>query len=342
MVFSDSELAAAVERAYARIRGEIVRTPLTFSPSFSRDLGGRAFVKWDNRQTTGSFKFRGALAKVRSLPMADRRAGLISASTGNHGLGLARACHLEGLDLLLYLPRTTASDKIAKLRAAGAKMRFRGRSCDRTEILARRDGRRTGRVFVSPYNDPEVIAGQGTIGLEILADLPEVDDVVVPVGGGGLVAGIGGYLKARAPGVRILGVEPAASAFMKASLRAGRLVAVREGRTLADAVAGGIEPRSMTFELCRRFVDRMLTVGERRLRSTVKRLFDDHGEIVEAAGALSAAAGLKYARLFRGRTVVLVAGGGNIAASVHRRLAGGRRLTGPGNRPMMSSARRRP
>jgi len=322
MDFSNFDLAAAVESAYAVIRRDAVRTPLTYSACLSRETGARVFIKWENRQTTGSFKFRGALAKVRTLSPAERRRGVISASTGNHGLGMARASRLAGLDLLLYLPRTAAAEKVEKLRAAGAEVRFRGGSCEKAEEAARRDGRRFGRTYVSPYNDLDVIAGQGTVGLEILADLPAVEDVLVPVGGGGLIAGVAGFLKSKGRGGRVFGVEPAASAFMKASLRAGRLVEIREGPTLADAVAGGIEPKSVTFDFCRRFVDRILVVGEQRLRRAVGLLFRNEGEIVEGAGALPWAAALKYAPLFRGRTVVLIASGGNIAPSVLEKLAG--------------------
>jgi len=256
------------------------------------------------------------LAKVRSLSEAEREGGLISASTGNHGLGITHASRLEGLDLILYLPRSAAPEKIHKLRQAGADIRFRGASCERAEMTARRDAGVLGRTYVSPYNDPEVIAGQGTIGLEILEDLPDLTDLLVPVGGGGLIAGIAGFVKSRAPRVRVIGVEPAASAFMKASLAAGRLVAIREGRTLADAVAGGIEPGSMTFPLIRRFVDGILSVGERFLIQAVRLLHELHGEVVEPAGALPLAALLKFAPRFAGRKVVLVASGGNIAPSL--------------------------
>jgi threonine dehydratase len=324
MDLSTFDLAATVEAAYVRIGRDVVRTPLTYSTVLSRETGARVFIKWENRQTTGSFKFRGALAKVRALSPAERRGGLISASTGNHGLGVVRASRLAGLDLRLYLPRSAAAGKVEKLRAAGAEVYFRGASCEKAEAAARRDGRRLGRTYVSPYNDLEVIAGQGTVGLEILADLPSVEDVLVPVGGGGLIAGVAGFLKSKASRVRVFGVEPAASAFMRASLKAGRLVDVREGPTLADAVAGGIEPKSVTFDLCRRFVDRILVVGERRLRGAVLSLGRNEGEVVEGAGALPWAAALKFAPLFRRRTVVLVASGGNIAPSVLERLAGRR------------------
>jgi threonine dehydratase len=301
-----------VDAAYARIRSDIVRTPLQYSAPLSRLTGSRVFVKWESDQITGSFKFRGALNKLRSLRASARRAGVFSASTGNHGLGLVRAAAMEGTEVILFLPRTAAPAKIGKLRAAGAQIEFHGSSCEEAEIAARGEAAKAGRPFVSPYNDPEVIAGQGTIGLEILEDCPEAEDVVVPVGGGGLIGGIAAFLKNRNPGIRVTGVEPSASAFMKASLRAGRIVSLREGPTLADAVAGGIEPGSITFPLCRFYVDGIRLTGEARLREALTLYGRFHRRRIEGAGGLPLAALLKYGPSFRGRTVVLIASGGNI------------------------------
>jgi threonine dehydratase len=301
-----------VREAYARIKADIVRTPLEYSKPLSRLCGARVFIKWETDQVTGSFKFRGALNKLRALSAADKRAGLIAASTGNHGLGVARAAAMEKAEVLLYLPRTAVPAKIAKLKAAGAAVEMHGAGCERAEIIARRDAIRAGKVFVSPYNDPDVIAGQGTIGLEVFEERPEAADIYVPVGGGGLIAGIGALIKGVSPGTRIIGVEPASSAFMKASLRAGKIVAVKEGPTIADAVAGGIEPGSITLGLCREYVDEIQTVGEERLRRALFLFGRHHRRIVEGAGALALAACLKENRRYRNRTVVLIASGGNV------------------------------
>jgi len=314
--------------AYERIRGDIVRTPLEYSAPLSRLTGARVFVKWESDQTTGSFKFRGALNKMRTLSAAQKKAGIIAASTGNHGLGVVRAAGLERTSAVLFLPRTASPVKIAKLNAAGATVEFHGSSCERAEAAARRGAAKAGKIYISPYNDPDVIAGQGTIGLEILEDCPETDDIFVPVGGGGLIAGIGAYLKSRRPMIRIAGIEPAASAFMKASLRAGRLVPLEEGRTAADAVAGGIEPGSITFPLCRTYVDEFKTTGEARLREALRLCYRFHGRIVEGAGGLALAALLKDSRPYRNRTVVLVASGGNIDPARWRKITG----SSPGER----------
>jgi threonine dehydratase len=228
----------------------------------------------------------------------------------------------------LFLPENASPKKIALLRAAAADLRFFGTDCGRTEAHARGEAETTGRVFVSPYNDIDIIRGAGTIGIEILEADPAPDAVVVPVGGGGLIAGIAGYLKSVRPSVRIVGVEPSASAFMKASFAAGRLVAIRERRTAADAVAGGIEPGSITFPLCRRFVDEILTVSEADLARALAEIRDETGRMVEGAGALALAALRRHSRRFRGMRVVLVVSGKNIAPETFRAIVAASKRTG--------------
>ncbi len=314
------EFCEKVQKAYDRIRDEIIRTPLEHSPVLSRELGAQIYVKWECDQKTGSFKLRGALNKLRSLPADERRRGVVSASTGNHGLALSYASKLEDVALTLFLPDNAAREKIQKIEKYGVDLKFQGTSCEQAEIHARRIADETGLVFISPYNDYDIIHGQGTLGLEIFEDLPDVDDVLVPVGGGGLIAGIGGYLKSRKPSVKIWGVEPINSAFMKASLAAGRLVEIREKPTLADAVAGGIEPGAVTFPLCQAYVDGILTVSENSLKNALRRLYEVHPRAVEGAGALPLAGLIKARRRFQGRKAVLVVSGGNIAADIFNRL----------------------
>jgi threonine dehydratase len=206
----------------------------------------------------------------------------------------------------------------------GIDVEVRGASCDKAEALAREFAGRQGRVFVSPYNDPDIVRGAGTTGLEIAAAPDRFDDVLVPVGGGGLIAGIAGYLKAVRPGVRIVGVEPDTSAFMSASLAAGRLVEIDEKPTVADAVAGAIEPGSITFPLCRDLVDAIEVVPEAFVVRALALVHERHGRMIEGAGALPFAAlrGASAAR--KGRTAVAVASGGNIAVERFRALTGGR------------------
>jgi threonine dehydratase len=315
------DFAAGVAEASARIRPEAAWTPLEPWPSLSRRLAARVWIKADCDQPTGSFKIRGAANKLKCLAPQDKKRGIVSASTGNHGLALSRAAGLEGTPLTLFVPESLSPEKRQRLQAEpGVSLEFVPASCEQAEARARECARCTGRPFISPYNDPDIILGQGTAGLEILANCPEVEDVIVPVGGGGLIAGIAGYIKSVRTGVRVFGVEPARSAFMAASLRAGRLVNVEEKPTLADAVAGGIEPGALTFPLCRRLVDDILTVEERRIADSLALLFHERGRVVEGAGALALAGLLGKPEVFRGRAVVLVASGGNIAAGLHRRV----------------------
>ena len=306
------EFPKDVLEAYARIRGDIRRTPLESAGDLGRAMGGRVLVKWESDQITGSFKLRGALNKLRALSPGERSLGVVSASTGNHGLAISHAARLEGVGLTLFLPRTAAAVKRAKIEALGVDVRTFGDECGATEVHAREYAAGAGKTYVSPYNDPDIIAGQGTVGVEVLEDVPAVEDVIVAIGGGGLIAGIAGYLKAMKPGTRIVGVEPETSAFMKASVEAGRLIDVDEQPTVADALAGGIEPGAITFPLCRDLVDVFMTVPESAIvaaMATVRRSF---GKRIEGAAAVPIAGLLGEPERFRGRTVVCIASGGNI------------------------------
>jgi threonine dehydratase len=271
-------------RAERRIRADIRWTPLERSPGLSRLTGADVHLKWESLQLTGSFKIRGALNKVRSLSAEERARGAVTASTGNHGLGVSLAARLEGIGLTVVLPSSASAEKRRRLAASGTAIVDHGKTCEEAEVYARRLAAETGRVYISPYNDEEVIAGQGTIGLEVAADFAGAASVLVPVGGGGLVSGIATYLRPVLKSAKILGVEPEASACMAASLAAGKIVPIDEGETIADAVAGGIEPGS-----------------------------EQHGRRVEGAGALPLAALLSDPVRFAARPTVLIISGGNVS-----------------------------
>jgi threonine dehydratase len=318
------DYAAKIKAAYERIKSDIRRTPVEYSEPLSRETGAKVYVKWECDQTTGSFKLRGALNKLRSLSVEDRAKGVVSASTGNHGLAISHASRLEGIGLKLFLPETVAAIKKKRIEDLGIDVEVRGASCDKAEAIAREFAARTGRVFVSPYNDWDIVYGAGTIGLELAADLARFDDVLVPVGGGGLIAGIAACLKAVRPGARTIGVEPETSAFMAASLAAGRLVEIDERPTIADAVAGGIEPGAITFPLCRDLVDAIEIVPEASIARAMALVFERHGRVIEGAGALPFAALLQSPAGCAGRTVVAVVSGGNIAVERFREITGQR------------------
>jgi threonine dehydratase len=302
-----------VDRALVRIHPEIKRTPLEYCSYLSQISGASVYLKWENEQHTGSFKFRGALNKVRSLSSKQKEQGVISASTGNHGLGTSLAARIEGVNLTLVLPTNVSPEKRRRLEDSGAEIIEYGDSCDKAELRARQLAKERGKVYISPYNDKEVICGQGTIGREILEDLPDVEAVLVPVGGGGLISGIAGYLKSSNNTIMLYGVEPEASAFMAASLRAGRIVEINEKATSAEAVAGGIEPGSITFSLCQKLLEGIITVEEACIKKAMGLVYEKHHRMVEGAGALALAGLMSQGPLFQEKKVVLVVSGGNIS-----------------------------
>jgi threonine dehydratase len=307
-----TDFEAKIRAAYGRIAGAVVRTPAEFSGGLSEMTGARVYIKWECDQATGSFKLRGALNKLRTMTPEERGRGVVSASTGNHGLAMAEASKIEGVDLKLFLPVTASEVKKSRIEAAGVKVEYFGSDCGKTEAHAREVAGRTGRVFVSPYNDWDIIFGAGTISLELIEDVPGVDDVIVPVGGGGLITGIAAFLKSAKPSVRTAGVEPEASAFMAASVAAGRLIDIDERETIADAVAGGIEPGAITFPLYRDLVAETLLVSEPAIAESMVLVFERFGRVIEGAGALPLAGLISFPETFVGRTVVLVASGRNI------------------------------
>jgi threonine dehydratase len=322
MAHEDVNFPDKVREAYGRIEADIRRTSLEYSEPLSRETGARVYVKWECDQITGSFKLRGALNKLRSLSDEDRARGVVSASTGNHGLAISHASKLEGVGLKLFLPVTAAEVKRKRIEALGVDVEVRGASCDKAESIAREFAGQTGRVFVSPYNDWDIVFGAGTVGLELADDFSHFEDVLVPVGGGGLIAGIAGFLKSARPKTRIIGVEPETSAFMAASIAAGRLVEIEEKETIADAVAGGIEPGAITFPLCRDLLDFIEEVPEPLISRAMALVHKHHGRMVEGAGALPFAALLHSPAKWRDRTVVAVVSGGNVSPERFRAVAG--------------------
>jgi len=306
-----TDFTTNVARAYERIKADIQRTPLEYSPALSELAGALVHLKWENEQSTGSFKLRGALNKLRSIPPEMKKRGVVGASTGNHGLGLSLAARKEGAELTLVLPARVSGWKKQRLLESGTSILEHGESCEKAEVFARELASREKKTYVSPYNDLDIVFGQGTIGLEVLEDLPAAEDVLIPVGGGGLAAGIAGYLKALRPGFRIFGVEPDHSAFMAASIEAGKIVKIEEKETIADAVAGGIEPGSITFPLCRQLLDGIIVVEEELIETAMSLLWENHRQVVEGAGALALAGLLREKERFSGRQTVLIVSGGN-------------------------------
>lgn len=314
--------------AESRIRPHVAETPLLLSPILSERTGATVFLKLENRQITGSFKLRGAANKLLSLSAAERARGVVTASTGNHGLAVAHAASQLGIAATIFMPENAAPRKVAKLRHFDVELRFVPGDAVNAEITARRTADETGRVFVSPYNDPEIVAGQGTVAVEMLRQQPALDAVFVAVGGGGLIGGIGSYCK-ELPGFpkpgrfcHIIGCLPENSPVMLESVRAGRIVEMDGLPTLSDGTAGGIEPDAITFDLCRRVVDDWLTVREVEIADAMRLIHRSHGEIIEGAAGVAVAALLQTGQRFAGQTVAVVICGGNIDEKRFREIVG--------------------
>ena len=300
-----------IHEARERIAGVAHRTPLERSRWLSSELESEVLLKLECFQVTGSFKLRGAMAKLSRLTEDEKARGVLTVSAGNHGLGLAHCAEALSINATIVVPRSASRAKVEAIRRYPVTLVERGANYDEAEAAAREMERETGATFVSPYNDAEVIAGQGTVALEILEDAPSVSAIVVPVGGGGLLAGVSVAVKANYPHIEIYGAEPQASPTMSEALRAGRVIEIKEEETIADGLAGNIEPGSITFPLIEHLVDGMILVSEDSIRDAIKRVAREDHVMIEGAAAVSIAA-LSDARL-KGQRVAAIVTGRNIS-----------------------------
>lgn len=307
------QLPADVVLAARRIGAYVRQTPLDPSLWFSRRTGANVYLKLENLQHTASFKLRGAFNKLLTLPHAERRKGCVAASSGNHGAAVAYAMAKLGVQGLVFVPEGTSPTKVEAIRLGGAEVRFIGEDGLETENHAREYAAAQGMPYLSPYNDLDVVAGQGTCGVEISRQLTSVDAVYVAVGGGGLISGVGGFLKSLHPHVRIIACQPDASPVMTRSIEAGRIIDMESRRTLSDGTAGGIEAGALTFDLCRRIVDDYVLVSEEEIRDAMRAFIDTHHMLLEGAAGVALAGLLKEGRRFEGRNVVAIVCGGNIS-----------------------------
>jgi threonine dehydratase len=298
--------------AEQRIRSYIRETPLDYSYYLSGIAQNKTYLKLENNQITGSFKARGSLNKILSLTSDQRQQGIITASTGNHGLGVANALVQTKTNGTIYLPTTVSPAKLDAIKALGVPVEFYGENSGDTEVYARKVAQETGRIYISPYNDEQIVGGQGTIGLELLKQLPEIDYVLVAVGGGGLISGIAGYLKEQKPEVKIIGCLPESSPVMYECIKAGKVIDVSEQPTLSDGTAGGIDKDSITLELCKKYVDDYILVSEDEIASGMRLVIEKHHQIIEGSAGVSVAAFVKEKARFKGKNVALIMCGGNI------------------------------
>ena len=313
----------AVEAARERLRGRLRATPMVASPSLSQRTGAEVRLKLEHWQLTGSFKLRGATNAVLSLPEAARRAGVVGVSTGNHGRGLAHAAAGAGIRCAICMSSLVPANKVAAIRDLGAEVLIHGASQDEAEIEAKRLVAEEGLTMVSPFDDPDVIAGQGTIGLEIVEEAPDLETLIVPLSGGGLIAGVALAAKARRPDLRVVGVTMARGAAMIESLAAGRPVEVEEVASLADCLGGGIGlDNAHTFRLVSELVDETALVEEAEIAEAVRHAYARERQIIEGGAAVGIAALLAGKVAARGPTVVVLSGG-NIDMDLHLRLLRG-------------------
>jgi len=298
--------------AERRIRPHIRETPLDHSFYLSAINDGHVSLKLENLQHTGSFKARGAMNKLLSLTPEERRAGVVTASTGNHALAVAYGLSRLEIPGSIFLPENVSLQKLDMLRHYGARIEFHGTSCEMTESHARAEAQKRGQIYVSPYNDPQVIAGQGTVGVELLAQWDSVECIVAAVGGGGLISGIAGYVKEKRKNVEIIGCLPENSPVMYESIKAGWIVDAPVLPTLSDGTAGGIEHGSITFDVCQQCVDDWVLVGEDEIRDGMKLIFEEHRYVIEGAAGVAVASFLRLREHLRQKHVALVMCGGNI------------------------------
>jgi threonine dehydratase len=311
------QVAARTRALSAAIREHTVVTPLVRIPTATESGGAEILLKCEHQQRTGSFKVRGALAKLLSLSRDERDRGVVAASTGNHGLGVAYALAALGGQGVVCVPEHASPVKVAAIRRYGAEVRVLGQVPAETEVLARRMAAGAELTYISPYNDLDVIAGQGTVGEEIVQALDgrPVDAVVVAVGGGGLVSGVAAAVKSARPGVRVIGASPANDAAMAASVRAGQVVEVDAQPTISDGTAGGVEAGSVTLPLCRELVDDWILVEESDIRAALRFMIDTEHQLVEGAAAVAIAAGRGAGRGAPGQTIAIVSCGANISST---------------------------
>ncbi len=306
-------LPADIVLASNRISPNIRETPLDASPYFSELSGASVFLKLENLQYTGSFKLRGAFNKLLSLTPEQRRAGCVTASSGNHGAAIAYAMKKLGVTGVVFVPEQTSSTKVDAIKRAGGDVRFYGTDGLDTETHARQYARDNDMAYLSPYNDADVIAGQGSIGVELAKQLQKIDAVFIAVGGGGLISGVGAFLKSVNPAIEIVSCQPEASAVMTESVKAGEILDLSSQPTLSDGTAGGIEAGSVTFDICREVVNRYVVVSEDQIAHAMREFIDSHHMLLEGAAGVAIAGFLEVADDYKGKNVVIVICGGNIS-----------------------------
>jgi len=290
----------------------IRETPLEYSRYYSDAVGAEVYLKLENLQLTGSYKIRGALYSMFSLSDEERARGVVVASSGNHAQGIGYAAKKLGVHATIVVPKNTPKTKIDAIRSYGIDLRIEGAIYDESEIKARQIEKQEKKKYISPYNDAVVIAGAGTIGLEILNQNPEIDIIISPIGGGGLFSGTAIAVKTINPKIKIFGAQSKASPPMHESLKRGKIVNVPMSDSIAEGLHGGIEQGSISFPIVQKYCEDILLVSEQEIIGAILTFLEHHHQICEGAAAVGLAALLRYSELFRGHSVGVIVSGGNL------------------------------
>ncbi|EDV21099.1 uncharacterized protein TRIADDRAFT_60349 [Trichoplax adhaerens] len=281
-------------QAYERIKEFIRCTPLERSYPLTEGTSGQVFIKLESEQLTGAFKIRGAFNKCMLLKERAAASGqqvqVVTASTGNHAMACTIAMKTTQISGKIFVPNNASQAKLRMINLMGGSVHHYGDDCFETEKRARQEALDNNSIYISPYNDLEIVAGQGTIGVEILKQLPEVDVVMGCVGGGGMLGGISAYLKAAKPSIKIIGCSPANSAAMYHSIRAGKVIDIENKETLSDGSAGSIEEEAVTFEICRKYIDEWVLVTEEEIADAIYFMMEQHHKIIEGSAGVPIAA----------------------------------------------------
>jgi len=314
------DLIALIEGACSRIYGLVQQTPVARLPCDPRIAATtRVYAKLEQLQPTGSFKLRGATNKIMSLTPEVASQGVVTSSTGNHGLAVAAAARYRSIDAEVYLSSQVPEAKWKKIESYGARIRRVGQSPLDAEIAARTAAEESGRTYVSPYNDWHVVAGQGTIGVELTRQIENIDAIFIATGGGGLISGVGSFLRRRSPHTEIVGCWPENSRVLYECLRAGKVIEFPESYTLSESTAGGVEPGSITFELAQAAMHRGVLVSEDAILDAM-RWARERNWTIEGAAGVALAAFFHEASRYEGKTVVVLFCGGNLSPELQSRL----------------------
>ena len=310
-----------ITEAQETIRKFIKKTPLVHSRFLSDYCDGEVYLKLENQQVTNSFKIRGAFNRLSQLSPEERKQGVVTASSGNHAQAVALAAEHLQLAATIIVPKNVSKAKLNKIKKYDVNLVLKG-DYSEVEPIAIDLARKERLTYISPYNDEGIIAGQGTVGLEIFEELDHVDVITVPIGGGGLISGIAIVANLTNSNVQVVGVQPKASPVMYESLKAGTLVEIVEESSLAEGLIGNLEKDAITFEMIQQHVDKIFVVKEKTIRDAIKLLYTQEQQVTEGSGAISIAPILENKEWFKGKTTVAVISGGNIEKTLFQEIIG--------------------